>query len=129
MRASGEVEQEARAELSRKKAELLRVQQELNRKLKQADKQRSKRKKLNQSVLNESVDKGSVVVQKNVMQKCVFIYLCVAVNRTFYCYNYCFNLSFLSLFLSTRFIFSGKSKAARRTQPTLLHSIIHQTYM
>ena len=50
MKTQDAVESEAQAEISKKRTELLRVQQELSRKLKHADKQRSKRKKLNESL-------------------------------------------------------------------------------
>ena len=54
MKSQDEVETQARAELSKKKAELLRIQQELNRKLKSAERQRNKRRKPNSSVLQEN---------------------------------------------------------------------------
>ena len=47
MRTQEEVEKTARDEIARKRAELLRVQQELNRKLKHADRRKNKRKKVN----------------------------------------------------------------------------------
>jgi hypothetical protein len=50
MKTQDEVESAARDEISKKRAELLRVQQELNRKLKHADRQRNKRKKLNNTL-------------------------------------------------------------------------------
>ena len=54
MKSQDEVETQARAELSKKKAELLRIQQELNRKLKSAERQRNKRRKPNGSVVQEN---------------------------------------------------------------------------
>ena len=54
MKSQDEVETQARAELSKKKAELLRIQQELNRKLKSAERQRNKRRKPNSSVVEET---------------------------------------------------------------------------
>ena len=53
MKSQDEVETQARAELSKKKAELLRIQQELNRKLKSAERQRNKRRKPSSSVVQE----------------------------------------------------------------------------
>ena len=51
MKSQNEVESQARAEISKKKAELLRIQEELNRKLKSAERQRNKRRKPDSSLL------------------------------------------------------------------------------
>ena len=51
MKSQNEVESQARAEISKKKAELLRIQEELNRKLKSAERPRNKRRKPDSSLL------------------------------------------------------------------------------